>query len=923
MAFTPLTQHAVTPADRFRPRASLDGFWEFRFSNNSEAEAWRPIRVPGTWQAQFADLRYATGTAEYRLRFTGPVDWPEGISLLRFGAVNDIAEVILNGQPLGRHAGGYLPFALETGEALRRNGDNELLVRVTLPDNDLERHPERPFTEVPHGKQSWYGLTGGIWQSVWLELRGDPHVAALRLVPEPAAGRLGGRVVLSRPVPAETVLSLRVLDPGGAAVATNELRVPAGAVEAALDVAVEAPRLWSPTTPNLYQLEATVRVGGEVRDLVTETFGFRTIEARNGRLFLNGEPLYLRGALDQDYYWDSIGTTPSLELLEDQLLKAKAMGLNCLRCHIKVPDPRYYEVADRLGMLIWTEVPNFHVFRGDAGARHREVLEGILARDGNHPSIVIWTLINEGWGTELDLNPDDRAWLAESYRWLKAADPTRLVVDNSPCFPNYHLVSDIDDFHYYRVIPDGREEWDELTAAFAARPNWSYSPHGDAERSGEEPLIVSEFGVWGLPDPKALRDADGREPWWFETGFDWADGAMYPHGIEERFAAYGLERTFGGLEGFIAETQRQQFNGLKYEIESMRSHASIGGYVITEFTDVHWECNGLLDIRRNPRRFHGELPTLNADTVVVPRLSRWAYWSGESAAVDVLVAHGAGSALAGATLEWSCCGRSGRQAVPPALAGAVVALPPLSLPLEAARPAMVRIEFVLRDRHGGVINRNFAEVAVLPPRQQAGLPRVWAAHAPLAERLAALGYPLAGSPAEAEVSVATCFDDALVEAVRRGARLVLLAEDEGAVRLRSPLVPVPVDPRYPGISIKARRGTELKGDWVSSFSWLRRGGPFARLPGGPMLDLAFDRVLPELVLKNFRSFEFPSQVHAGLCVGWLHKISVLIGERPFGQGNAVMTTFRLQRDEPGADPIATTLLDALVAQAARPFSLPR
>ncbi len=918
MTFTAFPQTAAAPDRRFRPRASLDGFWDFRFSGSKEAD-WRQIRVPGTWQAQFADLRHATGTAEYRLRFTGPVDWPEGIALLGFDAANDIAEVSLNGRLLGRHAGGYLPFALDAGDALRRNGDNELLVRVTLPDNDLERHPERPFTEVPHGKQSWYGLMGGLWQSVWLELRGDPHVAALRLVPEPAASRLGGRVVLSRPVPEATVLSLRVFDPEGVSVAVSEVRVAAGATEAPLDLAVAAPRLWSPSAPHLYRLEASVSVGGEVRDVTTETFGFRTIEARQGRLFLNGEPLYLRGALDQDYYWDTSGTTPSLELLEDQLRKAKEMGLNCLRCHIKVPDPRYYEVADRLGMLIWTEVPNFHVFRGNAAARHREVLEGILARDGHHPSIIIWTLINEDWGTELDLNPEARAWLAESYHWLKAADPTRLVVDNSPCSPNFHLVSDLDDYHYYKIIPDGREEWEAITTEFAARPEWTYSPHGDAKRSGEEPLIVSEFGVWGLPDPKALRDAHGREPWWFETGFDWADGAMYPHGIEERFTTYGLERTFGSLDGFIAATQRQQFNGLKYEIESMRSHASIGGYVITELTDVHWESNGLLDMRRNPRQFHKALPTLNADTVVVPRLSRWAYWSGEAVAVELLVAHGAGAALAGATLEWRCGERGGQQPVPPTLPGAVVALSPLSVPLDAAQPATVRIDFVLRDRGGAVINRNFVEVAVLPPRQTAGLPRVWAADAPLAERLFALGYALARSPAEAEVAVATCIDDTLVEAVRRGARLVLLAEDEEAVRLRKPRGPASSDHRYPSIAIQARRGTVLKGDWVSTFSWLRRGGPFARLPGGPMLELPFDRVIPELVLKSFRSFEFPAQVHAGLCVGWLHKVSVLIGERPFGRGNAVMTTFRLRRDEPGADPVATTLLDALVAQAARPL----
>ena len=205
----------------------------------------------------------------------------------------------------------------------------------------------------------------------------------------------------------------------------------------------------------------------------------------------------MRGALDQDYYPEGICTPPSLAFLEDQLLKAKALGLNLLRCHIKVPDPRYYEVADRLGMLIWTEIPNVGTFTDASARRMRQTMEGILARDGNHPSIAIWTLINEDWGIRLCEDPAHRAWLKDTFDWLKALDPSRLVVDNSPCQGNFHVKTDLNDFHYYRSVPERREEWDALTLEFASGADWAWSPYGDAVRKGDEPLLVSEFGVWG------------------------------------------------------------------------------------------------------------------------------------------------------------------------------------------------------------------------------------------------------------------------------------------------------------------------------------------------------------------------------------------------------------------------------------------
>jgi len=199
----------------------------------------------------------------------------------------------------------------------------------------------------------------------------------------------------------------------------------------------------------------------EILDEVTETFGFRTIETRNGQILLNGSPFYLRAALDQDYYPELISTPPSQKYIEDEFRKAKEMGLNCLRVHIKVADPRYYAAADKVGLLIWTELPNHITLTDDAKRRAKETLAGMLERDWNHPSICIWTIINESWGVDLT-DPSQRAWLAETYEWLKMLDPTRLVVGNSACSGNFHVATDIADFHNYYAMPDHHHRWREF-----------------------------------------------------------------------------------------------------------------------------------------------------------------------------------------------------------------------------------------------------------------------------------------------------------------------------------------------------------------------------------------------------------------------------------------------------------------------------
>ena len=217
------------------------------------------------------------------------------------------------------------------------------------------------------------------------------------------------------------------------------------------------------------------------------TFGMRTIATSpSGQLLLNGRSIYLRGALDQDYYPDLVYTPFSDSQLDAQFAQAQHMGLNCLRTHIKITDPRYYAAADRAGLLIWTELPNWQNLTAAAKKRARATLAGMVERDWNHPSIVIWTIINENWGTDLGVNADHRAWLAETYDYMKALDPHRLVVGNSACNGNFQVVTDLLDFHNYYAIPDHYRNWRDWVADFAGRPGLGLRPQLRRYRRMEE-----------------------------------------------------------------------------------------------------------------------------------------------------------------------------------------------------------------------------------------------------------------------------------------------------------------------------------------------------------------------------------------------------------------------------------------------------
>ncbi len=815
-------------------RISLDGDWDFLHAvehYRTRPVQWRKIAVPSPWQAQFPDLRTRGGTGIYRRAFDIPVGWLTDRVYLRFGAVFHITRAWVNGVLVGMNVGGFLPFAFDVTDQLLE-GTNEIKLRVDSPTDDLSMYPDTPLGEIPFGKQSWYGPLSGIWQSVCLERRVPDHVARAKISPDLRTGQVTIQAFLASPSESDCEAEIAIHGPAGARVLMAHTQLSEGTAGFVQHFALGEPLPWSPDAPNLYRLDITLMRNGIVVDQFSDSFGFRTIEARNGRFYLNGELLYLRAALDQDYYPDTICTTPSIEFLEDQFRKAKELGLNCVRCHIKAPDPMYYEVADRVGLLVWTELPNLGLSTERSQKRKQETLKGIVDRDGNHPSIFCWTIINENWGVDLVHDSDHREWLKRTYEWLKAYDPGRLIVDNSPLAPSFHIVTDIADYHFYAAFPDSREKWDKFVDDLASRSSWLFGSVDESLQTGEEPLVCSEFGNWGLPHPAQLRGPSEQEPWWFETGHDWADGVMYPHGVENRFNDWSLGRVFGDLTSFIESTQWQQFRALKYQIEIMRSKEALAGYVITEFTDVHWESNGLLDMRRNERVFHQSFRSINADTVIVPLWQRLSYWSGETAAFDLRVAHGAGADLRDAILEVKLDDSVVRP-LPLQSAGKVFSLDPLLLRVPDEQKSCIRrVHLKLKSSEGKVIATNYLNLAVHAVRNGAKseVGPVWSPDADLRHRLEELGYCVKNG--RETLVVARDLQEDVARHVRDGGRLLLLAESVFSLN--------PLFPHWQNVRIAERAETMWAGEWASTFAWLHRGRAFSGIPGGPLLDETFD-----------------------------------------------------------------------------------
>ncbi|MBW3628485.1 MAG: glycoside hydrolase family 2 [Gemmatimonadetes bacterium] len=482
---------------------NLNGSWQFQFDkqNTGETQGWHRTRLPSpqqivvpfSWAAPLAQVTDSADIGWYSREIQVPTEWRGERVFLVVGAADWHTTAWLDGAPLGSHQGGYTPFEMELTPHLRPGQAQRLVIRVD----------DAPRAFRLDGKQG-YGNARGIWQTPYLEARGSAPLRAIHFTPDVDRDRVRVTARLLGRATEDQTLTLRFTN---AAIPTVTRRIPRGRVELAFDVPIADAHLWSLDDPFLYEVEAHL-TGGSTPDAVRSYFGMRKISVMNlpgtdiPYIALNDQPVYLQLALDQAYHPEGFYTFPTDEFTRDEIVRAKRIGLNGLREHVKIETPRKLYWADRLGMLIMSDVPNSW---GEPDAEMRQdvehALRGMIARDYNHPSIFSWIPFNETWGLVTKLNgrdqylPATQDWVASVYRLTKQLDSTRLVEDNSVCCNRGHTDTDINSWHAY--LPGWEWESHLRTISDSTGPGsgWNFE---EGYRQGREPMINSEFGnVWG------------------------------------------------------------------------------------------------------------------------------------------------------------------------------------------------------------------------------------------------------------------------------------------------------------------------------------------------------------------------------------------------------------------------------------------
>lgn len=562
------------PRPQFARKAwmNLNGEWDFAYDDDrvGEKEKWhadarpfnRKIQVPfavesilsGIGDTGFHDVVW------YRTTFALPVEWKSRRIRLHFGAVDYRAQVWVNGHAVAVHEGGHTPFHTDITEVLL-DGENIIVVRVEDDGRDVTQ---------PRGKQYWqeqsegifYTRTTGIWQTVWLEPVHEAHLEEVRFTPDIDRSDIRVHCFFSADTAMAQAEMRIVISFQGEIIAEDSFMVKHA--EEVRTIGLHdfndhgKGRWWSPEHPNLYDIQLQVVSNGAVVDEVASYFGMRKVSIENGKLCLNNRPYTMRLVLDQGYFPEGLLTAPSDEALVDDIRLTKAMGFNGVRKHQKMEDPRYLYWADRMGLLVWGEAANACDYSEQYVRRFTREWQDIIARDYNHPCIVVWVPLNESWGIpNVPVDKLQQQHGLTMYHMTRSLDPTRPVIYND----GWEMMkTDIVAIHDY----ESREE--KLAERYATAENAVHAMPGNrpifvggASYEGQ-PILVTEFG--GIAYKKS----------------DW-DGWGHSAAMNE--------------EDFL---QR-----LRAVFRPLQQSPVVQGFCYTQLTDVEQEINGLLTYDRVPK----------------------------------------------------------------------------------------------------------------------------------------------------------------------------------------------------------------------------------------------------------------------------------------------------------------------------------
>ena len=532
----PQSVHAEYPRPQMvRPQwKNLNGLWQFDLAKNLKnppigKKLSQKILVPFPIESALSGIMQKTKYAWYRRQFTLPADWGAKNVLLHFGAVDWQAVVYVNGKKVGEHKGGYDHFTFDITPFLKPGKTQELVVGVFDPTDD-GNYPRGKQVDHPGG--IFYTSVTGIWQTVWLEPVNPIHINNFLLIPD-VDKRVLRIKVFAQEASSGNEVRVTAFDHGkkasfGHGVLGHEFTLPAYGA-----------KLWSPEHPNLYKLNIQLWDEGRLQDEVQSYFAMRKISIgkdKNGitRLFLNNKPIFMDGPLDQGYWPDGLYTAPTDAALKFDIEAAKKLGFNMIRKHAKREPDRWYYWCDKLGMLVWQDMPsvnpkNFEKKRTpQTDAQFKTELVEMIKELYNFPSIYMWVIFNEGWGQF------HTKYFVDLVRKL---DPSRLI-DNASGWVDKGI-GDVVDMHKY------------------PGPG---SPKPEAHRAA----VLGEFGGLGLPI----------------AGHTWTTKNWGYQNLKDTTA------------------YKARYEKLWDEVWKLKNDPGLSAAVYTQITDVETETNGIFTYDR-------------------------------------------------------------------------------------------------------------------------------------------------------------------------------------------------------------------------------------------------------------------------------------------------------------------------------------
>ena len=565
---------------------NLNGEWEFAFDDENKGLqlGWSDGRkLPGRITVPFAYQTPLSGINDksiheymwYARSFEIPNDW-HGDMLLNFGAVDYSSTLWINGQEVGHNQGGHVPFQFDIAPYLKR-GLNRLTLRVEDKQDPGQPRGKQSVSGIP--QEIDYYCTSGIWQTVWLEPVPSIRIEELRIVGHAHRNLVEIVVYLHAPsaawrIEAEVTDMGRFVTRGEArtAVATGHLIL-----------SIPYAKLWSPGAPHLYDLRVRLYDNGELLDEVNSYFGLRGIELRDGKFLLNGESVYLQMILDQGYWPQSLLTAPSDEALQTDIGWAKAFGYNGVRKHQKIEDPRWLYWCDRLGVMVWEEMPNAREWSLEAEEKLSAEWQRAVRRDFNHPSIIAWVPVNESMGFPqlAQQHAGQYAFIERMVRTTRRLDDTRPVIDNDGW--EHTDIADVCAIHDYSPSPEVLVKRYEKTLSGGNLPATVWI--------GDKPLFARGSKYRG--QPIVLSEVGGF--------------LAIPPDIppEERDVLYRFYDSFEKPEELV-EKYRNLMKGIAQLV-------FLAGFCYTQLTDIEQEINGLLTYDRQPKVPAEEIARIHHD----------------------------------------------------------------------------------------------------------------------------------------------------------------------------------------------------------------------------------------------------------------------------------------------------------------------